>query len=220
MDIDILGKIQDAEMILIGIGEEFDNTKILRKKKEYAKVRSELEESDAAWMIPALNRIYGDGDNTVRDVLNRLAERISDKNYFVISTSTNDIIRDISWQEGRLIMPCGGSRMKQCMQGCEHGLTELDKSDWLTMREYLDNILTDTENSAICLGYCPDCGKPLVLNNIYTEKYDENGYLKQWSVYTKWLQTTLNRKLLILELGVGMQYPSVIRWPFEKIAFY
>ena len=36
----------------------------------------------------------------------------------------------------------------------------------------------------------------------------------------KWLQGTLNRKLFILELGVGMRFPTVIRWPFEKAAFY
>ena len=30
----------------------------------------------------------------------------------------------------------------------------------------------------------------------------------------------MNRKLVILELGVGMRFPSVARWPFEKIAFF
>lgn len=35
----------------------------------------------------------------------------------------------------------------------------------------------------------------------------------------KFLTNTLNSKLLILELGVGLDYPTVIRWPFEKVAF-
>ena len=38
-----------------------------------------------------------------------------------------------------------------------------------------------------------------------------------WIRYTKWLQGTLNRKLLILELGVGLSRPGIIRFPFEKI---
>ena len=33
-----------------------------------------------------------------------------------------------------------------------------------------------------------------------------------------WLTGTLNKNLLILELGVGMNYSSVIRFPFERIA--
>ena len=30
----------------------------------------------------------------------------------------------------------------------------------------------------------------------------------------------MNKKLLVLELGVGMRFPSVIRWPFEKVVFF
>ena len=67
---------------------------------------------------------------------------------------------------------------------------------------------------------CPKCGKKMVLNNIICEKYSEQGYKPQWEKYTKWLQLTLNRKLCILELGVGMNLPNIIRWPFEKVAFY
>ena len=62
--------------------------------------------------------------------------------------------------------------------------------------------------------------KFLVFNNIDAEKYNEEGYLRKWMIYKKWLQGTVNKNLCILELGVGMNYPSVIRWPFEKIAFY
>ena len=57
------------------------------------------------------------------------------------------------------------------------------------------------------------------MNRIQNRKYSEEGYLKQWQLYMKWLQGSMNRKLCVLELGVGMKYPSVIRWPFEKVAF-
>lgn len=48
----------------------------------------------------------------------------------------------------------------------------------------------------------------------------EDGYQKQWEKYTKWLQRTLNKKLCIFELGVELNLPNIIRWPFEKVAFY
>lgn len=41
-----------------------------------------------------------------------------------------------------------------------------------------------------------------------------------WETYMKWLQGTLNRKLLVLELGVGLKHPNVIRFPFEKIVYF
>ncbi len=49
---------------------------------------------------------------------------------------------------------------------------------------------------------------------------DEQEYIQHWQIYTKWLQGTLNHRLFLLELGVGLLCPSVIRWPFEKIALY
>lgn len=52
------------------------------------------------------------------------------------------------------------------------------------------------------------------------EESGEDAPTKDWDRYTKWLTGTLNRKLCILELGVGMNLPNLIRWPFEKIAFY
>lgn len=42
---------------------------------------------------------------------------------------------------------------------------------------------------------------------------------KQWDLYNKWLSATLNKKLLILELGEGFSNPNVFRWPFEKVTF-
>mgnify|MGYP003307054933 CR=1 FL=1 len=55
------------------------------------------------------------------------------------------------------------------------------------------------------------------MNHIGAKKYSEEGYLKKWNLYMKWLQGSLNRNIRILELGVGMKYPSVIRWSFEKV---
>ena len=46
---------------------------------------------------------------------------------------------------------------------------------------------------------CPKCGKQLIFN-VRTEEtksiYIEGAYLNSWASYTKWLQNTLNKKLL------------------------
>ncbi len=41
----------------------------------------------------------------------------------------------------------------------------------------------------------------------------------QWEFYNQWLSTTLNHKLLLLELGEGFLNPNLIRWPFENVAY-
>ena len=41
---------------------------------------------------------------------------------------------------------------------------------------------------------------------------------EDWKNYTAWLAGTLNRNLVLLELGEDFKNPSLIRWPFEKTA--
>lgn len=212
---DFLKKIHDSDMILIGLGGEFDQMKSLKKLAGYQQGRNELEESEVPWMIPAWNHMYLAPNMKIINALSKLQKLISEKNYFVVSTSTNDFICDIPWKEKRLVMPCGGSFQKQCVDGCNQGIMKVTEEDWRNLEA-----CKMTRRNILDLGLCPSCGKPLILNNVYTENYDEKGYLEQWGIYTKWLQGTLNKNLLIIELGVGLQYPSVIRFPFEKIGFY
>lgn len=42
----------------------------------------------------------------------------------------------------------------------------------------------------------------------------------RWDMYTKWIQGTLYKKLVILELGAGMKYPDILRFPFEKMVYF
>lgn len=215
--------ISEADMILIGLGEEFDQIKKLKEFSGYSEGKQVLENSEKTWMIPAWNNMTAGENANLQPILIKFSELLSDKNYFVVATSTNDAIYNAPWREGRLVMPCGGSRLKQCPKGCVQGLSEVTAEDRKNL-EHFKMVLETGELHAtqdtIDLGVCPECGEKLILNNVYTEHYDEKGYIDQWGIYTKWLQGTLNRKLLVLELGVGMQYPSVIRFPFEKVAFY
>lgn len=185
MEKNVLELIEDADLVLIGIGMEFE------------KNRFQIQE-DAL------------------QALNKLAGLLDKKNYFAVSVCMNDIARKSELQHDRVVQPCGSVAQKQCVNRCEEGLLALSEQESKALTEMLpcDDLLE------MNLGNCPKCGSKLVLNTVYTENYDENGYLKDWSRYTKWLQGTLNKKLCILELGVDLTYPSIIRWPFEKVAFY
>lgn len=231
---EILTAIREADLVLVGIGEEFDETGVDGNAVDYIKGREFLEKEKKLWLIPDYDKRYreqnsGKHAENMLKALGNLAELLKDKNYFVVSTAMNDMIAATPWKEGRLVMPCGDSGKKQCSDGCEEGLQELLDADQCNIAAYIDSVrqdISDGNNAKeattwqMDIGICPKCGKPLILNNIYAEKYDEKGYLSQWQLYTKWLQGTLNKKLVIIELGVGMKFPSVIRWPFEKVAFF
>lgn len=218
--------IKASDMVLVGLGEEFNDISYLKNNTDYERGRQWIEEEELYWLLPAYGRKCLRNlpvrQAELKEALNNLATILQDKNYFVVSTSTNDLIREIPWKAERLVMPCGGSLSKQCSEACAEMLQELTTDENVIIEEFFNENLykSNLRKNMFILGQCPKCNKPYILNNIYAEHYDESGYLVQWQLYTKWLQGSLNKKLLILELGVGMKFPSVIRWPFEKIAFF
>ena len=109
-------------------------------------------------------------------------------------------------------MQCG----KDCVTDQEALVT--DEHVMEALLESIDACGGDLD--AVDFPVCAECTKPLWFNQIGTPDYQEEGYLPQWRLYAKWLQGTLNRQLLVLELGVGMQFPQIIRFPFEKAAFF
>lgn len=222
-DKNVLEMMEQSDMILVGLGEDFDNLEELRKSERYVNGCNILKEAKLQWLIPAWNEFCAEGSkgDAVKSTLEKLAALLGDKNYFVVSVSTNSRIAHISWKSV-YVMPCGSILKKQCVNGCDGVLREVTEEDRDGLHRILDRLSEHhfRKEEAFCLGVCPECGAPLVLNNIYVDHYNENGYMEQWKLYTKWLQGTLNKRLLILELGVNMWFPSVIRWPFEKIAFF
>lgn len=209
--------LAEAQLVLVGLGEEFYDIKRLKEDKEYSEVAELLEAENKQWLFPLWNNHYIRKYNpSVEAALAKLTDLLKDKNYYVVSICANGLAERAGFKEGRLVSPCGSSFKVQCENHCEGVLTELSEQELSTLCVQMEK----REIKEISLPRCPVCGGAMCLNNVYTEKYDEKGYLQDWGVYTKWLQGTLNRKLCVLELGVNLTYPSVIRFPFEKIGFY
>lgn len=214
-------KIAEADMILVGIGEEFNES--FGDIGKFPRLMSALEEVDInqtlEWTVPFLEHRYliEHNDGRLIDAYRSLYELIKDKNYFIITTCIDENIKKAAFDMERLVEPCGNYRMFQCSAKCTNRLYPSKEFSDLVNQAILDGVGLDS----LEIPKCPECGSPLVFNNILCEKnYVEDGYRMQWEKYTKWLQMTLNKKICILELGVEMNLPNIIRWPFEKVAFY
>ncbi len=211
-------KIAEADMVLVGIGEDFGcKEKKIYESEKYHKIFSSVQEKNE-WIFPYFYAKLAEQE--VNDkAYEHLGRLLEGKNYFVLSLRTDDCIykKDFGLAEDRIVTPCGGIRKMQCEENCNDKIYDVPENLKNDMEEILKGNLDD---EAIQELKCPDCGKRLVFNRMGVSKYCEADYLPNWERYTKWLQGTLNRNLCILELGVGMKYPSVIRWPFEKMAFF
>ena len=124
---------------------------------------------------------------------------VRDKDYYVVTTVTDGAVYDTDFDSRRVVAPCGNIHWRQCSKACTKDIWEEG--------EVPDDI-------------CPHCSAPLTGNTVEAETYIEEGYLPRWEAYKKWQTGTLNRRLVILELGEGFKTPTVMRWPFEKIGFF
>lgn len=220
---EILAEIKSADMILVGLGEDFDDIPRLRNCPEYARGKELLQEAEEQCFLPMWNEYCSAGlEDIISSGLEKLAGILEKKNYFVISTATDTRIASAPWRKDRLVMPCGTTARKQCRKGCGHPPKTVSAVEREKIFDFFGKVYAGGLPAGEIAGFenCPECGAAMAPNTVFTENYDERGYLEQWGLYTKWLQGTLNRRLIVLELGVGMRFPSVIRWPFEKTAFF
>ena len=217
-------QLAQAELVLVGLGEEFDAACQLKDVEEFVRGRRLLQDRNQSWLVPAWGEYCADrqGVDAVWSVLEKLVSLLEGRNYYVVSVSTHSAIASIMESSGRLVMPCGSVHAKQCGNGCEGEIFPVAKEDMSLLKAFFKKLWDGHFDSGEvpALGNCRKCGHPMVLNNVYAEKYNENGYLEAWQRYTKWLQGTLNHRLFLLELGVSMGFPSVVRQPFERIATY
>lgn len=214
---DLKEKIAEADLVLIGIGEEFEQQAFLKKNEKYREVCEVLEKEGMTDLLPYINVFFlNEKAEESVDALRKLLEIVKEKNYFIVSTCMNDFISRAGFRADRITQPCGGYEKLQCGNGCEESILETEKTFFSQIRECLDKT---REWDKLEYPVCQACGRKMCFNSLYAQHYNEEGYLDSWALYKKWLQGTLNRKVCLLELGVGMKYPSVIRWPFEKTGY-
>ena len=214
-------KIEGAELVLVGLGEGFQyGWGALLQDERFQEIEREMGDSERyVWIVPFLQKMIlrrGREERWDQAYL-ALKKLLTDKNYFVVSLCIDDYLYGAGLDEKRLVAPCGGFRRMQCDQNCTGELSGIPEETYEAVLQYYrgELPLSDLKEPV-----CARCGGKLRFNQIGVKRYAQEGYLGQWNVYTKWLQGTVNRKLCVLELGAGMNYPGIVRFPFVKTVYY
>lgn len=227
----IADKCNDADMILIGIGEEFQyDWDILLQNERYREIEKEIEEKEIEeqeshgqkgyrWIVPFLQKMALENfpDNKLDREYRNLKELIEGRNYFILSIAGDDYVYRYGFREDRIVTPCGGFRKMQCDYNCGGRIMEFDDAMYQKVLSYFRG---EIELEELSEPMCEQCGQKKRFNQLGVSKYAEEGYLPQWETYKKWLQGTVNKKTCVIELGAGMELPTIIRWPFEKMIYY
>ena len=220
-------EIENADMVVVGIGAELQAKNLIPyQAKEIAQFYQELgmtkyEEicahanEEEFTYIKDLYYFYYIVTQKIPTIYDRLEKILAGKNFFIITSNTDDLIYSSTLDETKIVAPCGTRRYFQCSKGCEKNLYPAKELMFAKLKEFEET----GETSKIGCGLCK---APLEFNiriKDTADHYVEEGYLSQWGKYTKWLQGTLNKRFLVLELGEGFEQPNLFRWPFERLVY-
>ena len=155
---------------------------------------------------------YMDIDN---GTYKKLFELVKDKDYFVLTTNVDHQFQKAGFDKSRLFYTQGDYGLFQCSKPCCQ--ETWDNEDMIIpMLDMQDNMKIPTE----LIPKCPHCGSPMTMNLRADDTFvEDSGWDKGAQRYTDYLKKYENQHILFLELGVGMNTPGIIKYPFWKMTY-
>ncbi len=150
------------------------------------------------------------------DTYKKLLKLVKNKEYFVLTTNVDDQFEKAGFDKKRIFATQGSYRYIQCSQACHNKL--YDDSD--LVKEMIAKTNEDLKIPTKLVPKCPICGEDMDVN-LRKDAYfvqDEYWY-EQDEKYGEFLDKAKDKKVALLEFGVGFNTPGIIRFPFEKMTF-
>ena len=171
-----------------------------------------LEEQWAYWSRYIYINRYMDVDN---GTYKRLYELVKDKDYFVITTNVDHQFQKAGFDKHRLFYTQGDYGLWQCSEPC-HQKTYDNEKTVRKMFEQQKNMRVPSE----LVPHCPVCGKPMSMNLRADDTFvEDEGWHRAAERYDEFLRRHDGLHILFLELGVGMNTPVIIKYPFWKMTY-
>ena len=170
------------------------------------------EEQWAYWSRYIYINRYMDVDN---GTYKRLFELVKDKDYFVLTTNVDHQFQKAGFDKHRLFYTQGDYGLWQCSEPC-HQNTYDNEETVRAMFEQQKNMRVPSE----FVPKCPVCGKPMSMNLRADDTFvEDDGWHRAAERYDEFLRRHEGLHILFLELGVGMNTPVIIKYPFWKMTY-
>lgn len=145
----------------------------------------------------------------------KLFNLIKNKEYFVITTNVDDQFFKAGFDRKKVFATQGSYRFIQCSNACHNKVYDAED----LVKEMIDKT-KDCKIPTKLVPVCPVCGRRMD-TNLRKDAYfvqDDNWY-KQDKEYGEFLDKAKNKKVVLLEFGVGFNTPTIIRFPFEQMTY-
>lgn len=145
-----------------------------------------------------------------------LLEMLSGKNLFVLSTNADGQFTKAGLPEEKIFCTQGDYFHIQCAKGCHPVIY-----DAVEMFRQMEQARKDCKIPTYMVPKCPVCGGAMSMNlrsdNHFVEDEVWHQAEKRFGDFISEMLSDKNLKVVLLELGVGFNTPTIIRFPFEKL---
>lgn len=223
---EIRGKLQEADAILVsasnglsiseGLHIFADNEDFRRLFGDFRRkygIRCILQGFFAPWPTEEerwafLSRLINhySGDYAGSPIMDVLKQVIGDKPYFIVTSNGENHFERAGFDPDRILEVEGSWKGLECSGGCSSEIYPA----WDKIRE----LAAVEENGRIpseLVPRCPHCGAPL---QIHMSPYGNTA-----QAYQQFVQGNHNKKLVVLELGIGARN-TMIKRPLMELVFH
>ena len=142
-----------------------------------------------------------------------LYDIVKNKEYFVLTTNVDCQFYKAGFDENRIFATQGDYGKIQCQRACHSKTYDAEE-----LFHKMDAARKDCLIPSELVPKCPVCGGNMAMNlrcdNYFVE--DEEWH-EAADRYGEFLEQIKDKKVVLLELGVGFNTPIIIRFPFEKM---
>ncbi len=143
----------------------------------------------------------------------QLLELVKGKDYFVITTNVDGQFAKAGFDTERIFATQGDYAYFQPADG--------KKKELYHNKEWVERALPQIRDCRIPTALIPTTpdGQPVAMNLRCDDTFVEDSYWhRQASRYTDFVRRAADKRLLLLEFGVGYNTPVIIRFPFERMS--
>ena len=174
----------------------------------------QFQTSEERWAYWARHIFANRYDVGKTDVYTKLLKLVENKEYFVITTNVEHQFWINGFEDERIFATQGDYGLLQCSKACHDKLYENEE----LVHELLENTV-DCKVPSDLIPYCPVCGEEMEIN-LRKDNYfvEDNKWREMNRNYYDFLKK-IDGKFVFLEIGVGFNTPTIIRFPFEQMTY-
>lgn len=148
-----------------------------------------------------------------KPVYGDLLSLVKDKDYFVLTTNVDHQFQKAGFDKQRLFYTQGDYGLFQCSKPCCQKTYDNEE----TIRQMVEqqkNMRVPGE----LVPHCPVCGRPMTMNLRCDDTFvEDEGWHTAAMRYSEFLQRHRKMKTLFLDLGTGMNTPTIIKYSFQHM---